>query len=74
MRNIFCKMLHYNRLNLGQEESSVINQIYLVLAIWLINHSQSYIHILNLDIHYTTDLCMTKYALVLTAARKSDLL
>ena len=28
MRNVFCKMLCYKRLNLGQEEFSVIKQIY----------------------------------------------
>jgi hypothetical protein len=71
MRNIFCKMLCYKRLNLGQEEFSVIKQIYPCVS-HMADKPLAVIY--TSYIHYTTDLCMTKYALVLTAARKSDLL
>jgi hypothetical protein len=73
MRNIFCKMLCYKRLNLGQEEFSVIKQIYPCVS-HMADKPLVVIYTYFEPRIYTTDLCMIKYALVLTAGRKSDLL
>ena len=40
MRNIFYNMQHYKRLNLCQEKSSLINQIYPCVSYMDYNHSR----------------------------------